>query len=151
MDNIVSKAGPRTVWIVTLAAAGILMVTMGARQSLGLFVSPINSSTGLGIVTISFAMAVAQFMWGAVQPVAGAMADRYGPRPVLVAGVLVLVLGTALTPFMTSAWGLVLSIGLLSAIGSGAGSFSVLIGAAANRLPAEARGTASGVINAGGS
>lgn len=127
------------------------MVTMGARQSLGLFVSPINSSTGLGIVTISFAMAVAQFMWGAVQPVAGAMADRYGPRPVLVAGVLVLVLGTALTPFMTSAWGLVLSIGLLSAIGSGAGSFSVLIGAAANRLPAEARGTASGVINAGGS
>ena len=137
--------------LVTLAAAGILMVTMGARQSLGLFVSPINSSTGLGIVTISFAMAVAQFMWGAVQPVAGAMADRYGPRPVLVAGVLVLVLGTALTPFMTSAWGLVLSIGLLSAIGSGAGSFSVLIGAAANRLPAEARGTASGVINAGGS
>ena len=137
--------------IVTLSAAGILMVTMGARQSLGLFVSPINSSTGLGIVTISFAMAVAQFMWGAVQPVAGAMADRYGPRPVLVAGVLVLALGTALTPFMSSGWGLVFTIGLLSAIGSGAGSFSVLLGAAANRLPAEARGTASGVINAGGS
>ena len=137
--------------IVTLSAAGILMVTMGARQSLGLFVSPINSSTGLGIVTISFAMAVAQFMWGAAQPVAGAMADRYGPRPVLVAGILVLALGTALTPFMSSGWGLVFTIGLLSAIGSGAGSFSVLIGAAANRLPAEARGTASGVINAGGS
>jgi MFS family permease len=147
---------PMTNWsrpavIVTLAAAGILMVTMGARQSLGLFVSPINSSTGLGIVTISFAMAVAQFMWGAVQPVAGAMADRYGPRPVLLAGVLLLALGTAVTPFMTSGWGLILAIGLLSAIGSGAGSFSVLIGAAANRLPAQARGTASGVINAGGS
>jgi MFS family permease len=156
VPGIPEDDAPMTNWsrpavLVTLAAAGILMVTMGARQSLGLFVSPINSSTGLGIVTISFAMAVAQFMWGAVQPVAGAMADRYGPRPVLVAGVLVLVLGTALTPFMTSAWGLVLSIGLLSAIGSGAGSFSVLIGAAANRLPAEARGTASGVINAGGS
>ena len=40
----------------------------GLRQSLGLFVSPLNSSTGLGIVTISFAMAIGQFVWGAAQP-----------------------------------------------------------------------------------
>ncbi|HWD22378.1 MAG TPA: MFS transporter [Burkholderiales bacterium] len=137
--------------IVTLAAAGIVMMTMGARQTLGLFVSPLNSSTGLGIVTISLAMAVAQFTWGAVQPIAGALADRHGPRLVLIAGLVVLALGTALTPFMSSGFGLIVSIGLLSAIGAGAGSFSVLIGAAANRLPPEARGTASGVINAGGS
>jgi MFS family permease len=64
-----------------LAAAGILMVTMGARQSLGLFMAPLNAaSTGLGIVTISLALAVGQFTWGAIQPVAGAVADRYGPR-----------------------------------------------------------------------
>jgi MFS family permease len=137
--------------IVTLAAAGIVMMTMGARQTLGLFVSPLNSSTGLGIVTISLAMAVAQFTWGAVQPIAGALADRHGPRLVLIAGLVVLALGTALTPFMSSGFGLIVSIGLLSAIGAGAGSFSVLIGAAANRLPPETRGTASGVINAGGS
>jgi MFS family permease len=137
--------------IVTLAAAGIVMMTMGARQTLGLFVSPLNSSTGLGIVTISLAMAVAQFTWGAVQPIAGALADRHGPRLVLIPGLVVLALGTALTPFMSSGFGLIVSIGLLSAIGAGAGSFSVLIGAAANRLPPEARGTASGVINAGGS
>jgi predicted MFS family arabinose efflux permease len=138
-------------WTVTLAAAGILMVTMGARQSVGLFVSPINSATGLGITTISLALAVGQFMWGAIQPVAGAAADRWGPGKVLVAGLVVLAVGSALTPFMTSSWGLVVSLGLLSAIGSGAGSFSVLIGAAAQRLPAQARGAASGVINAGGS
>ncbi len=136
---------------VTLAAAGILMVTMGARQSMGLFVGPLNTTTGLGIVTISFAMAIAQFTWGAVQPLAGAAADRWGPRPVLIAGILILSLGTALTPLLTSAWGLMFTIGLLSAIGAGAGSFSVLIGAAAQRMPAEVRGSASGVINAGGS
>ena len=136
---------------ITLAAAGILMVTMGARQSLGLFLGPLNTSTGLGLVTISFAMAIGQFVWGAVQPLAGAAADRWGPRPVLVAGVLIMALGTAITPFMTSGMGMTIALGVLIAMGSGAGSFSVLIGAAAQRMSAQARGTASGVINAGGS
>src|SRR6476660_5239815 len=151
MTTTTRPATPRNAWIVTLAAAAMLMVTMGARQSLGLFVSPLNSSTGLGITTISLALAVGQFVWGAVQPVAGAVADRFGPGKVLVAGLVVLALGTALTPFMSTGLGLVFSLGLLSAIGSGAGSFSVLIGAAAKRLPAESRGNAAGVINAGGS
>ncbi|HRO60084.1 MAG TPA: MFS transporter [Burkholderiaceae bacterium] len=127
------------------------MVTMGARQSLGLFVSPINTSTGLGITAISFALAVAQLMWGVIQPIAGAVADRYGPVRVLAAGLIVLAVGTAMTPFMTSTFGLVVSLGLLQAIGAGAGSFSVLIGAAAQHLPAEGRGRAAGIINAGGS
>ena len=138
-------------WTVTLAAAGILMVSMGARQSIGLFLAPLDASTGLGIVSISLAMAIGQFMWGAVQPIAGAVADRYGPGRVLFAGLVLLAGGSAATPFMNSTWGLVLSLGLLSAVGSGASSFSVLIGAAANRLPLESRGAASGIINAGGS
>jgi len=138
-------------WIVTLSAAGILMVTMGARQSLGLFLAPLNTSTGLGVASISLALAIGQFIWGAAQPLAGALADRFGPGRVLLAGLVLLALGSALTPFMDSTWGLIISLGLLSAIGSGAGSFSVLFGAATNRLPLEARGAASGVINAGGS
>ena len=136
---------------VTLAAAGILMVTMGSRQSMGLFVGPLNTSTGLGMASISFAMAVAQFAWGAVQPVAGAVADRWGARPVLLAGIVLLAVGCALTPLMAGTWGLIFTIGLLTAMGSGAASFSVLIGAAAQKLPVAARGSASGVINAGGS
>jgi MFS family permease len=136
---------------ITFAAAAVMMVTMGARQSQGLFVFPLSTSTGLGIVTISFALAVGQFVWGAVQPVAGAMADRYGSGRVLAAGVLLLAMGSALTPLMTTGFGLVLTLGLLSAIGAGAGSFSVLIGAVSSRVPVSHRGTVSGVINAGGS
>lgn len=127
------------------------MVTMGARQSLGLFISPINSATGLAITAISLALAVAQLMWGVIQPIAGAVADRYGPGKVLAGGLILLAIGTALTPFMTSTFGLIVSLGLLSAIGSGAGSFSVLIGAVAQRVATEKRGKAAGVINAGGS
>ena len=141
----------RDAWVVTLSAAGILMVTMGTRQSLGLFISPMNTDTGLGITTISLALAVGQFVWGAIQPIAGAAADRYGPEKVLIASILLLMLGTALTPFVSSGIGLMVALGVLASMGSGAGSFSVLIGAAAQRLPAEARGAASGLINAGGS
>jgi MFS family permease len=139
------------VMTITLAAAGILMVTMGTRQSFGLLISPINHTSGLGIATISLALAIGQFTWGAIQPVAGALADRFGPRAVLIGGLVVLAAGCAITPYATSGFGLVVSLGLLAAMGSGAGSFSVLIGAAAQRMPLEARGTASGVINAGGS
>ncbi|MGZ5079722.1 MAG: MFS transporter [Usitatibacter sp.] len=141
----------RSAWIVTFAAAGILMVTMGTRQSLGLFIAPLDATTALGITTISFALAVGQFTWGAVQPIAGAVADRYGAEKVLIAGLVILAVGTALTPFMSSGFGIIVSLGLLSAIGSGAGSFSVLIGAASRQLPPESRGTSSGIINAGGS
>ncbi|MDR1994606.1 MFS transporter [Azonexus sp.] len=137
--------------IATLAAAGILIVTMGTRQSLGLFIAPIDESTGLGIASISLALAVGQFAWGAIQPVAGAIADRHGPRAVLIGGVLILALGCTVTPFMHTGFGLIVSLGLLSAMGSGASSFSVLIAAISHRLPLEARGAASGVINAGGS
>lgn len=141
----------RGVWITTLMASAILMITMGTRQSMGLYVGPLNTDTGLGIVTISLAMAVAQFVWGAIQPFAGALADKYGPRPVLLYGLLILVIGSALTPFVNSGIGLILTMGLLTAIGSGTCSFSVLLGAAAQRMPPESRGVASGIINAGGS
>jgi predicted MFS family arabinose efflux permease len=132
-------------------AAAILMVTMGSRQSLGLFLSPINTHTGLGVASISFAMAIAQLVWGAVQPVFGAVADRWGPGRVIVLGAVLLAAGSALTTQVTSQFGLIFAIGLLSAAGAGAGSFSILIGATAQRIPAERRSFAGGVINAGGS
>lgn len=138
-------------WSLVLVAAAILMVTMGARQSMGLFIAPMSRDTGLSIVDISFALAIGQFVWGASQPVFGIVADRFGPTKVVVLGGLLLAAGTALTPFVRSEWALMVTLGVMAAAGAGAGSFSILIGAAAQRLPAEKRSSASGVINAGGS
>ena len=148
----VDQAAKRAaVWGILLPAAAIMMLTMGARQVSGLFVSPINTATGLGIVSISFALAIGQFVWGATQPIFGAAADRYGPVPVVVAGGLLLAIGTAITPFMRTDWGLIFSLGILVAAGAGAGSFSILISAAAQRLPPERRSFGAGFVNAGGS
>ncbi len=145
------KESSRSAWMIMLSAAAILAITMGARQSVGLFVSPINASTGLGIVSISFALAVGQFMWGLAQPIFGAVADKRGSYGVIVVGAFMLAGGLALTPFVNSKWSLVATMGLLSAAGAGAGSFSILIGATSQKLPLGHRAFAGGFINAGGS
>lgn len=134
-----------------IAAAAILMITMGVRQTSGLFLLPITQSTGVSIVAFSFALAIGQFVFGAAQPVFGAIADKYGAVRVIIAGALLLALGSVLTPFMTTSSGLLLTMGIIAAAGAAAGSFSILIGIASQNLPPEKRSMASGIINAGGS
>ena len=137
--------------LVLLAAGGIFAVTMGARQSLGLFLSVINSTTGLGLASISLAFGVGQLWWGLTQPVAGIVADRYGAGRTLLLGLALVALGTALIPLMTSTFGLVLAIGVLAAGGAGFAGPSVLLAATARLTPPEKRGMATGIVNAGGS
>lgn len=140
-----------TTWVLILSASAILAITMGTRQLVGLFVAPIDTTTGLGIVSISFALAVGQFMWGLAQPIFGAIADKRGFYGVIVFGTFMVAGGFALTPFVNSEWSLVLTLGILSAAGAGAGSFSILIGATSQHIPVERRSFAGGFINAGGS
>ncbi len=133
------------------AAGAILMITMGMRQSLGLFIKPIIATTDVGYASMGFAMAVGQLMWGIAQPAFGALADRHGANRVLIAGALLLAIGTALTPFATNEFGFIVTLGVFTAVGAGAGSFGVLMGVVAQRVPAERRSFASGFVNAGGS
>jgi MFS family permease len=93
----------------------------------------------LGIVSISFALAIGQFIWGIAQPIFGAIADKKGSYGVLVIGAILLAGGLALTPFVKTEWSLILAMGILSAAGAGAGSYSILIGATAKQLPPERR------------
>jgi predicted MFS family arabinose efflux permease len=134
-----------------VAAAAILLITMGARQSLGLFVAPLDKATGVGIVAISLAMAIGQFVWGLAQPICGVVADRYGSFAVLLVGALMLAAGALLTTVASGEPGLILAIGVLFAAGAAGGSFSVLIGTTARSLAPGQRAFASGFINAGGS
>ena len=139
------------VWLVLLAAAGTFSLTMGARQSMGLFLNTLNTHTGLGLASISLAFAFGQLWWGLTQPFAGMVADRVGAGRVLVLGVVLVALGTALVPFMTTTWGLIFAIGILSAGGAGMAGPAVLMAATTRLIPIERRGMATGIVNAGGS
>lgn len=138
-------------WLVLLAAGGVFALTMGARQSMGLFLGALNSSTGLGLASISLAFAFGQLWWGLTQPFAGMVADRVGPGRVLALGVLLVAVGTLLIPFMHSTAGLILAIGVLAAGGAGMAGPSVLMAATTRLVSAEKRGLATGIVNAGGS
>jgi predicted MFS family arabinose efflux permease len=137
-------------WVL-LAAAGTFALTMGARQSMGLFLGPINTATGLGLASISLAFAFGQLWWGLTQPLAGIVADRIGAGRVLLLGVSLVALGTALIPFMTTTAGLVFAIGVLSAGGAGMAGPAVLMSATTRLVAPEKRGLATGIVNAGGS
>ncbi len=148
-----TSALPRryAVWLVLLAAAGTFAMTMGVRNSMGLFLGPINTSTGLGLASVSLAFAFGQLWWGITQPFAGAIADRVGAGRVLLAGALMVSLGTFITPYMNSVAGLTLAIALLSAGGAGLAGPAVLMAATTRLIPPEKRAMASGIVNAGGS
>jgi MFS family permease len=136
-------------WLLVAAAVLLLAVTMGSRTVFGLFISPLNSATGLGIATISFAIAVSQLTWGTAQPLAGMLAERYGPARVIVAGSLLAAAASALLPFAHSA-ALLVGVLAVSGVAATVGSPSLLVGTVSQRVSAERRGLVAGIVGAGG-
>ncbi len=136
-------------WVLVAAAVLLLAVTMGSRTVFGLFLSPLNSATGLGIATISFAIAVSQLAWGVAQPLVGVLAERHGAARVIVAGSLLAAVASALLPFADSA-ALLVAVLAVSGIAATVGSPSLLVGTVSQRVSAERRGMAAGIVGAGG-
>ena len=115
------------------------------------FVLPVVNSTELSMTQFSLIIAVFQLMWGISQPLSGALADRFGAFKVLAGGTVLLIAACLMVPQMPTYWGLILSIGLLLAFGTGSGGFSIIMGQVAAKTPPHRRGLASGLVNAGGS
>ena len=151
--NRAVPSNPRTmaVWLVLLAAAGTFALTMGVRQTMGLFLGSLNTATGVGLANISLAFAFGQLWWGLTQPFAGALADKLGAGRVLFTGVVLVALGTFITPLMTSTAGLIFAIGVLAAGGAGMAGPAVLMATTTRLIAPEKRGMAFGIVNAGGS
>ena len=141
----------RSFLAVAIAASAVFALGLGIRNAQPLFISAVNSSTGVGYVALSLAFGIAQLVWGMAQPVAGAVADRFGPRPVMLAGAILIAGATAAIPLAHSALALTLLIGVAGAIGSGAIGPSLLMSTGSRWIPEAKRGLANGIIGAGGS
>ena len=139
-------------WLAIVACAGALYaISMGTRQALALFIGPVNSHTAMGFASISLAFAIGQLVWGAAQPLAGALADRWGARRVMLAGGLMLAASHAMLPFAGTQAMLILTLGILGAAGAAALGPSMLMSAVSRLIDPTRRGMAAGLVNAGGS
>ncbi|MEX1109888.1 MAG: MFS transporter [Dongiaceae bacterium] len=142
---------PRRRWLFVLACGAIMItLTMGLRQTFGLFLSPISESLGTGREMFAFAIAIQNLIWGASSPFFGALADRYGARWVAAAGGVIYTAGLALMG-MASNGGEVMAGQFLIGLGLGGTGFSVVLGIVAKTVSPEKRSLALGFVSAGGS
>jgi len=134
-------------------ACGAAMVTiaLGIRQGFGLFMRPMELDLGVGRESFGLAMAVQNLVFGLAQPLAGALADRYGPGRVAAVGGLVYAAGLALAASASSALGVTLTLGFLLGLAMTGTTFVVVLGAVVRLMPLERRGSAAGIVTAGGS
>jgi MFS family permease len=129
----------------------IALVAFGPRSALGQFLAPLSFDRGWGREAFSFAIAVQNLLWGAAQPFAGAVADRFGPVRVLCLGAILYAAGLAWMAQATTLTGLNLSAGVLIGFGLAGCSFPMVIGALGKLVPESWRGFAFGAGTAAGS
>jgi len=141
----------RTPTVVLVASGLILTLGMGIRHGFGLFLQPVSSEMGWGRETFALALAVQNLVWGATQPFAGMVADRFGSAKVVVGGGLLYVLGLVAMSSATSPTLFVLSAGLLIGTGLSGITFSVVSGVIGRAFPPEKRSMALGISAAAGS
>jgi MFS family permease len=136
---------------VLICAAAILMVAMGIRQTMGLFMPQMTVANGWSRDEFALAIAVQNILWGAFVPFAGAIADRFGAGRVLVGAALAYVAGLMLMALSQTPLHLGFSAGLLIGLGLSGATFGVVMGVVAKIVAPERRSVALGFVGAGGS
>ena len=129
----------------------IALLTFGPRSAIGFFQIPMLADRGWSREDFALAIAVQNLLWGAGQPIFGAIADRYGTARVLLLSGLLYASGLALTAVATSPLVLILGQGVLVGLGIAAGSFGIVLAAFARRVSAERRSFVFGLGTAAGS
>jgi MFS family permease len=137
----------------TMLVAGslILAISLGARHSFGLFLQPVSLENGWGRETFAFAIALQNLVWGAAQPFAGALSDRFGAGRVILGGAALYALGLALMAVPQDGAMFALSAGVLIGLGLSGTTFPVVFGAISRAVPAEKRSLAMGLSMSVGS
>lgn len=135
-------------WIVLGATSLILLGASGVRSSFGVFIKPLEAEFGSGRTTLSAIAALSLLLYGAVGPIVGRIADRVGPRGVLIGASVLLGLGTLASAVVRQIWQLYVTAGIIIALGAGGAAMSVAASLAARWFETR-RGLALGVAGGG--
>ena len=141
----------RSPTVVLVCGGLVLTVGLGIRHGFGLFLQPMSADLHWGRETFALAIAVQNLMWGATQPFAGMLADKYGTGRVVVAGAALYVLGLVGMANATTPTMLLLTSGVLIGTGLSGVTFSVISGVLGRSFPPERRTMVLGISAAAGS
>jgi predicted MFS family arabinose efflux permease len=136
---------------ILIGASLMLTLSMGLRQSLGIFLQPLTRDVGISVSEFTLAIAVQNLAWGFLQPFAGAMTVRYSFRGVMVVGSVLYIAGLAL---MASAHGLLsimIGAGVLIGTSLACTAAAIAMSVAARAVPEAVRSTVLGMVSAAGS
>jgi MFS family permease len=149
MLNVFSRSP--SPYVLVVCGALILLLSMGTRNSFGLFLQPMSLDLQLPREVFSLAIAIQMIVWGISQPIFGGLADRYGAGRVAVLGGVFYAGGLLLMANATGPLGLHGGAGVLVGLGVSAAGFAVVIGPVGRAFPPEKRSMALGIASAGGS
>ncbi len=141
----------RTPIVIVLCGCLISLISFGPRSTFGFFLTPMTTANGWGRDAFALALAIEMLLWGAAQPFAGALADRFGAVQVLMGGAVLYVAGIVWMAYATTLLEFHLSAGVMIGLGLGGCSFALVLGAFAKLLPDEWRTLAFGMGTAAGS
>jgi MFS family permease len=141
----------RTPLIVILAGCAISLISFGPRSATGLFMQPVSEANGWGRDVFALAFAVQNLLWGLGQPVAGAIADRFGTLRVLCGGALLYAAGLVLMAYSTTPLTFNITVGVMIGFGLSGCSFNLVMAALGKLVPEHMRSLAFGAGTAAGS
>ena len=141
----------RRLWIMLVCGVLVVLIGNGLRLTFGVFLRPVSLELGIGRETFGLVIAVQALLYGAFQPIAGMLADRYGAVRVISIGALIYAAGLWLTSVAASAFDLYISLGLFVGLGLSCATNVIVLGAIGKLVPNERRGIVFGTVIASGS
>ncbi len=151
MSESASEKLSNRAWIMVLAGAVVVTLSMGVRQSFGLFLTPMGVELNIGRESFGLAVAIQNLLFGLIQPFVGAWADKHGAGKVSAVGAVVYIAGLLIASWAAGLFGVMLGFGVLVGLAMAGCTFVVVLGAVGRAVPAGKRTLAFGIVTAGGS
>ena len=136
---------------ILIGASIMLTISMGLRQSLGLFMQPLTQDIRISVSDFTLALAVQNLAWGFLQPFAGALTVRYGFRAIMVAGAVLYAAGLALMAGANGFLSVMIGGGVLIGMSLACTAAAIAMSVAARAVPASVRSTVLGLVSGAGS
>jgi MFS family permease len=136
---------------ILIGASLMLTLSMGLRQSLGIFLQPLTHDIHISVSDFTLALAVQNLAWGFLQPLAGAMTVRYGFRPIMMVGALLYIVGLARMASALGFLSIMVGAGVLIGTSLACTAAAIAMSVAARAVPATVRSTVLGIVSAAGS